>query len=579
MNKTWKKVCALALAAACATVPAVSGRADGEAVIDTEKRASLTIHKYDLTAAEEDGVDVSVFTADGKKDDAAETALKQYEIEGVEFTCARVGGIHTETADGSVRVVYDLPGELEAILEFDDNQGDHLHSSDEINAAMKRLLSDNTAGKNELENYIQTVSGKMTMPLTDENGVTSVRNLQTGLYLLVETKVPADVHTTVDPFFVSLPMTDGEGETWFYDVEVYPKNQTAPCPTLDKLVRQEDDAALYDRPEYADTATASEGDRVEFLYVSHLPKITSEATCLEQYTFTDRMDKGLTYNQDAAVYFYEHEADARANRKDAAADTWEHGSSMFTERYERDGPDGHQMTITPTPDGLRAINQGKSEQYLVVAYSAVVNSDATPVLGDRGNANDVILTWNRTSDEHRRTVEDRAKVYTYGIRLTKEFAGSKKADPADVGFVLQNQTDGHYVTAAQTQAGAYDVTDAQKGGAAEEGTVFSPAADGTMLIRGLEADTYVLTEVFTAAGFSLLKEPIVIEIAETDMQSGPGANEESPCAAAEITVTNTPVSTLPKTGGYGTLLFTLTGCGAALAGIVILTKRRKKEDG
>ena len=67
--------------------------------------------------------------------------------------------------------------------------------------------------------------------------------LQAGLYLFVETKVPANVHTTVDPFFVSLPMTDNEGDDWFYDVDVYPKNQTN-IPDLKKLVRQHDDAEL-----------------------------------------------------------------------------------------------------------------------------------------------------------------------------------------------------------------------------------------------------------------------------------------------------------------------------------------------
>ena len=85
------------------------------------------------------------------------------------------------------------------------------------------------------------------MPLTDGNGVTRATGLPLGLYLVVETKVPANVNTTVDPFFVSLPMTNDSGDYWFYDVDVYPKNQTD-IPNLDKLVRQNDDAALYNKP-------------------------------------------------------------------------------------------------------------------------------------------------------------------------------------------------------------------------------------------------------------------------------------------------------------------------------------------
>lgn len=94
-----------------------------------------------------------------------------------------------------------------------------------------------------MENYIVSASGSTQMPLTKADGTTSATGLQVGLYLFVETKVPANVHTTVDPFFVSLPMTDNEGDDWFYDVDVYPKNQTN-IPDLKKLVRQHDDAEL-----------------------------------------------------------------------------------------------------------------------------------------------------------------------------------------------------------------------------------------------------------------------------------------------------------------------------------------------
>lgn len=621
MNKYLKKACALACAMACATLPAIGVMAAPEDIIDTSRRASLTIHKYDMTAAEEDGVDLSQFIANGKEDAAAESALARYEIEGVEFTYAQVGDIHTESVDGTVQVMYSIPKELENILGITDDRGDHKHTSDEINEAMEDALLDNTNTKNELEDYIDSVSGKQAMPLTDANGVTKATNLPLGLYLLVETKVPASVHTTVDPFFVSLPMTDAEGEAWFYDVEVYPKNQTTPDPTVDKMVRQNDDANLYDKPEYSDTTTASEGDKVDFLFVSHLPRITSGATYLEQYSFLDKMDKGLTYNKDVAVYFYDNIDDAEANNTANAVDTWKHGSNMFTETYEGTNPEYNQMTITPTKEGYADLNPGKSELYMVVSYSAVVNSDATPVLGDNGNVNDVKLTWNRTSEDYVKTVEDRAKVYSYGINLDKQFDGQEVGDATKVQFVLQNKTDGHYVTAKKASEGVYYVTDATKGAAEENGTVFSPAADGSLVINGLEANTYVLTEIATSDGFSLLKEPIVINIKATvdeitpsattiydeeDEQNNPNKSvidvagdrasatvdnnatnmspvtlpdmTESDNALVDMTVINTPSFTLPQTGGLGTLLFTLAGCGAALAGVAVLVSARKKKE-
>ena len=609
---------AMMLTAACAVSSVLPVVAAPNDIIDTTRSASVTIHKYDMTAATNDGIDIYQYTANGKKDSGAESTLKDYVIEGVEFTYLRLGNINTESVNGNVKVLYDIPAALEGAIGLPDSRGDHKHTSDDLNKALANTLSNNTAGKNTLENYIASASGSTRMPLTNADGTTSATGLQVGLYLFVETKVPANVHTTVDPFFVSLPMTDNEGDDWFYDVTVYPKNQTN-IPDLDKLVRQHDDAALYNKPEYANIATASEGDVVDYIFVSHLPKITSESTYLTQYTFIDQMDKGLTYNKDAAIYFYNNEADARANNTANAIKTWGHGNAAFSETYVGSNSDYNQMTIAPTKDGLKEIDPSLSQCWLVVAYSATVNSDATPVLGDAGNTNDVELTWKRTSMDYIDTLEDRCRVYTFGLNLTKEFTDSKtKGKPTDVKFVLKNETDGHFITAKKAEEGVYYVTDASKGAKEENGTVFSPDAKGKLIINGLEANTYVLTETHTSAGYSLLKEPITVNIKCTvddftpsqttlydikDITGNPHKNMievngerasatvdgkntamsvdavknvTSTNARVDMTVINTSTFELPQTGGYGTILFTLAGCAFAFAGVLVLTKKNKK---
>ncbi|XCP83524.1 SpaH/EbpB family LPXTG-anchored major pilin [Roseburia hominis] len=619
MNAILKKLSALALVAACAVMPAASVMAAPEDIIDTSRTATLTIHKYDLTAATNDGVDVTQFTANGEKNTAAENALQRYVIEGVEFTYVKVGNIHTESSDGHVNLLYDIPSALENVLEMRDARGNHKYTADELNKALKDTLSHSTAGKNALEKYIASASGRMAMPLTGEDGMTRTTGLPLGLYLLVETKVPANVHTTVDPFFVSLPMTNDKGEYWFYDVDVYPKNQTD-IPNLDKLVRQNDDAVLYQKPEYRDIATASEGDKVDYIFVSHLPKITSEATYLTQYTFVDKMDKGLTYNRDAVIYFYDNEVDARANNTAKAVKTWKHGATQFTEVYEGSNSEYNQMTVSPTKGGLKEIDPSLSQHWIVVSYSATVNSDASLILGDTGNTNDVKLTWKRTSMDFVDTLEDRARVYAFGIHLKKEFSDREKpGDASKVQFVLQNKTDGHYIKAKKGEAGRYYVADAGKGASEKEGTVFTPAVDGTLFINGLEADTYILTEIHTSDGYSLLKEPMTINIVCTEDEFTPSQttlydildisnnphkkmieingnrahatvdgkvtnmstesvkNTSSTNACVDMTVLNTPSFTLPNTGGYGTIVFTLSGCIAAFIGIGLVTKKPKKE--
>lgn len=619
MRKLIMNLSAIMLSAVCAASCLMPVLAAPNDIIDTSRSVSVTIHKYDMTAATNDGIDIYQYTANGKKDAGAESALKDYVIEGVEFTYVKVGDIHTESVNGNVKLLYDIPSALEAALNLADSRGDHKHTSDELNKSLSDTLTDNTAGKNTLENYIASASGSTRMPLTKADGTTSATGLPVGLYMFVETKVPANVHTTVDPFFISLPMTDNEGEDWFYDVNVYPKNQTN-IPDLDKLVRQHDDAALYGKAEYADIATGSEGDVMDYIFVSHLPKITSESTYLTQYTFVDKLDKGLTYNKDAAVYFYNNEADARANNTANAIKSWKHGSAAFEETYMGSNSDYNQMTVSPTREGLKEIDPSLSQCWLVVSYSATVNSDATPVLGDAGNTNDVTLTWKRTSMDYIDTLEDRCRVYTFGLNIKKEFTDSKtKGDPTKVQFVLKNETDGHYIIAKKAEEGLYYVTDASKGAKEEEGTVFTPDSKGKLVINGLEANTYVLTETHTSAGYSLLKEPITIDIKctvddftpsqttlydikditgnahkkmieaagerasatvdgkNTAMSVDAVKNVNSTNARVDMTVVNTSTFELPQTGGYGTILFTLAGCAVAFAGVLVLGKKSKKE--
>lgn len=100
------------------TVPAYAAQSD---VIDTSRTASLTIHKYDMTAAQKGGVDLSQFTATGKQDAKAEEALKKYPIKGVEFSYLRVGDVEQQSEGGRVQMIYELPDALQKILGLADS--------------------------------------------------------------------------------------------------------------------------------------------------------------------------------------------------------------------------------------------------------------------------------------------------------------------------------------------------------------------------------------------------------------------------------------------------------------------------
>ncbi len=603
-----KRFAVLAVSFFCLTVlftPNFTSYAAQEDVIDTSRTGSMTIHKYDLTAAEKNGVDVSKYKSTGERNHEAERDLSNYVIEGVEFSYVKVADIVTDKGTvGKVQVKYDLDPKLKDILGL--NKSEKLQTAMDINKRMKALLTgDNTTSKNRLKKYVN--NSKLTkMPLTDKNGVSKRAGLPVALYLVVETKVPANIHYTTDPFFVSIPSTDSKGDKWFYDIDVYPKNQTN-IPALDKYVRQHDDAALYGKSAYDEHATASIGDRVDYAIVTKIPKITDESTYLTKWDFVDTIEKGLLYNKDPKMFFYNTKAEAKANDTAKAVKKWENenGSGRFSVAYTT-----NRMIIKTTAQGLSEINSELREKYMVVSYSCNLTEDA--ILGDRGNDNDVELTWSRTSMNYEDHLKDKTRVYSYGLNLTKVFQSkNKKPDATKVQFVLMNKTDGHYITAKKVASGTYKVTDNRKGKVEKEGTVFSPDKKGKMNILGLEANGYILTEIHTSDGYQLLKEPITILIKETKdnfistktthydkvaMANNPNkeilylegdrasafvngkraemlSNGESTNAEAKMSVVNSEKFIPPMTGDVAKVMLPALGLVLGLVGVALLKKK------
>lgn len=62
--------------------------------------------------------------------------------------------------------------------------------------------------------------------ITNEEGLAEFKDLDLGRYLVVESKVPTNVSVAISPFLVDLPRTSDDGQSWNYDVTVYPKNET-----------------------------------------------------------------------------------------------------------------------------------------------------------------------------------------------------------------------------------------------------------------------------------------------------------------------------------------------------------------
>ena len=603
--KKFKKILTmcLALMMVLTCVPAAFAAEVDDCLIDEDAKASLTIWKYDWTNAYKDGVwNEDSFISTGWRESYVEEVLGEavregdangnpdnplgngqnsngYAIKGVEFTILRVADIVTfsESANDQhpdynlTQVLYgfdkvkaadllaaiglpngegryenaDMMTERDAAVPLDAGDGSskyYYYQSDVLNKALADALDANaTTVKDALEAYIAASDDAIVMDKTNENGKTIKRDLDLGLYLCIETKVPEMVTSTTNPFFVSLPMTTVSGDAnsaspegghfWNYDVVVYPKNNTG-IPSLEKNVREsikdtgknEGSNDIYDGFDHV--ATGSAGDVMEFQILSGIPTITSNATSIQTWNFYDTIDKGLSYNKTLKDVKIEIFTDEDCTDKVA---TWVQDDGRFTVTYSSD--DRH-MTIDITEAGLAEINgntenvNGKlfasySNYTMRVTYTATINSDASVVYGEDGNCNEVVLTWKRTSSEYYDTLIDDCHVFTFGIDLTKLFSDldSESATEMEmfkhVKFKLWNETDGYWLTATRDEeTGIYYAT----GHVTEQtdATIFYPVTVGEefgkVIIKGLEDDCWNIYEVETANGYTLLKDEIYVDI-------------------------------------------------------------------
>ena len=583
-----------------------------EPTIDASKKASLSIYKYDITKASEDGVwDTESYVSTGLHDEAVIDKLSKYAIQGVEFTYLRVADIamNNEVVDGQrqVRVLYGFDGSersnavLSAIgLTASDahktENGINYYTSDSLNNKLAAALAANaTSAKNALETAVK--NGGVAMTETDTTGHTSASNMEQGLYLVVETRVPENVTSTCNPFLISLPMTTIDGSEWIYDLTVYPKNQTG-NPDLEKTVREsknstgKNNGSLTDIADgYAHTATASVGDIVDYQILSTLPTITSKASGLSEYTYVDTLSKGIRYHKnDVVIEFF---------RDSACTDkitTWAENSGKFTVTYD---DTANTMTIKMTEIGLAEINEattvytdsvkrGYSDCTMRITYAAILTADAK--MGDTDNPNEVELTWRRTNSTYFDTLNDCCHVYTYGVDVLKQFSDGK-GNIQNVKFNLHNDTDNCYII-ADLKDGIYyakGVTTKKS-----DATTFVPNGSGHIIVKGLEDDAYSLTEIATDKGYVLLKESVKIVITTKEngacekcgaklltasaTVNGKDVTMTDGNAIVPLTVVNNPGFDLPKTGGYGTWMFTIGGVALLGAAAFIVVKSRKHKN-
>ena len=104
------------------------------------------------------------------------------------------------------------------------------------------------------------------------------------------------------------------------------------------------------------------------------------------------------------------------------------------------------------------------------------------------------------------------------MELTKLFSDGN-GDYAKVEFIMQNDTDGYFVKAElNEEEGIYYVVDhvADEADATHFIPVENADGEGLVIVKGLEDDSYTVTEVRTDDGYTLLRDDIEVVITKAE---------------------------------------------------------------
>lgn len=545
---SWKKVGCLLLALLMAATMLATGAMAYDNAAD--QTGSITIHKFEQ---EDSGQDEWPEGDPGDGTEMSDTTGLGTPLANVEFSIWNVTGTYTGSEDATTIVTTDLSEATD----------------------------------------VQT---------TGADGVATFAGLDVGVYLVAETN--SDPHTTrVTPnFFVSIPMTNPEGDGWLYDVHVYPKNALVrgdvTLNKIDEAGKPLEDATfgLYVKDEdpsddvAIDQMTTSTDGIVKFTdlpvgnyYLKEIAAPAGYTLSTVTYPFEITAENWhATFEANAINYLAltENDLTKEYTGYEGALDiNWQVTASIpgdidlyQTFKLTDNVPDGLAAAknivvtvgddiLTPNEDYIltNPIEEGsndftidftnnkaslKDHKSVVITFTTAITEEAT--VGQVTNS--VALTYqSETGEEGTLTAQDTANIY--GITVDKVNLKGDKLSGAEFSLYYGN-----------------DETTALK----DTPVYTSATVNGALTFQGLNPGTYWLVENKAPDGYKVMSKALKIVIDEKDPDKEPGYAEE-------VTILNTANVSLPITGGIGTLIFTISGIALMGAAALLYIRSRKKK--
>ena len=279
--------------------------------------------------------------------------------------------------------------------------------------------------------------------------------------------------------------------------------------------------------------------------------ITAQAGA-ENYVFHDTMSTGLTYGSVTGITL--------------------NGTTVDASNYTVTAPaaDGDTFDVTFTKAFCDTL---KANDKIVISYTATLNENA--VIAGAGNPNTSKLSYGDKGDASHTpsgtTPPSTTTTYTWDVDVFKyTMNGETETALAGAKFTLSKNANGSNPIALVSEGN--NVYRVAKTGETGTVTEITTDATGKFTIKGLDADTYYLTETAAPAGYNKLAGPVTIVIGENGVVNG---TTEAPQGVDEVKVLNQTGAELPSTGGMGTTLFYVLG-GVLVVGAVVLLITKKR---
>lgn len=319
-----------------------------------------------------------------------------------------------------------------------------------------------------------------------------------------------------------------------------------------------------------DDPTVAIGDTVKYTVTITVPQYPNNALD-KRFAFGDRLPQGLSF-VDGSVKIY----------------AGSEGGKDITDCFSKTASLAEGVTFeyyADTYDELIEANEGL--ETIVVTYNATVNK--TAYQHKDGMENTAYLEYDNGPYDlgGYRTIEDKEKVYTYALQITKTGDNGTVLEGAE--FTLTGTTAMSFV---KESSGIYHVAAQDEANTAVDRVVSN--RDGIIQIKGLDVGSYTLTEVKAPNGYTLPSNPNT-EITLSEVETPDGTLDSIKADGVLVTDDSVRVDgtddnqgnvgisnstsdfDLPRTGGIGTVIFTVTGILIMSGAVILLVTASKKK--